>query len=324
MDRARARDRQFTAGVLGAAVLVTGTLLLLHRPSAEVLVDTKSSTVSFTVAAPFAPLRGVAQVAFAEFAGLAKVREEGALEIAAPPGDDLRLRVQPDITSKNPGAIGFDSLVVPEGAQIDVSQTGAPNSIELRIQYPAGASPTLDLDASGDVVLRVKDRRQASFPAPIRITAVPAGDAQLVVAFRAPQVTLPAPVPIKSISLSRETRSLALHPGGTHPESSILSGKLSLEEFKDRFINLRNGELLQLGGASGVIRQLRLEGDTFSSQFDGAVKELSTGEGDRKKNLMPTWLDWLRQRDALVQFWGAALYLSGLGWTVGRWCRGSK
>ena len=127
MERAHARDRQFTAGVLSAAVLVTGTLLLLHRPSAEVLVDTKSSTVSFTVTAPFAPLRGVVQVAFVELAGLAEVREEGAPEIAAPPGDDLRLRVEPDTSSKNPGAIGFDSLLVPGGHK-SISPRPAPRT----------------------------------------------------------------------------------------------------------------------------------------------------------------------------------------------------
>ena len=51
------------------------------------------------------------------------------------------------------------------------------------------------------------------------------------------------------------------------------------------------------------------------SQFDGAVSRLSMGEGSGRQNMMPTWLEWMRQRDALLQFWALVLYLAGLGLT---------
>lgn len=322
--KTKGRDRRLAIGACAAAALLTGTLLLLHRPSVEVLVDAKSSQIAFTVATPFAPLRGLPQVASVELAGLAKIRQEGAPEVAAAPDEDLlSLRVQPDTASGNPGSIGFDSLLIPAGTQVEFTQTG-PGTLELRFQYPSGSSPTLDLDVAGDVLIRSQGRRKASFPAPVRISAAPAGDARLVVEFRSPDVTYRAPFPVNTIAWSHEIGSLSLHPGGAREESSILSCKVSLEEFKDRSFDLRNGESLHLGGLSGQIRQLRSDGATLSAEFDGAATSLSTGEGNRKQNLMPTWLDWLRQRDALLQFWAVAGYLAALGLTIGRWWREAK
>ena len=73
------------------------------------------------------------------------------------------------------------------------------------------------------------------------------------------------------------------------------------------------------GGASGLIRQLRSDGQSLSCQFEGTVRELSVGEGDRRQILMPTWLEWIRQRDALLQFWAVAGYLTALGLAISRW-----
>jgi hypothetical protein len=88
---------------------------------------------------------------------------------------------------------------------------------------------------------------------------------------------------------------------------------------------LLSGEFLDLAGATGLIVQLRSDAEKPSCEFNGMVKELAThGPGEREQNLTPTWLDWLRQRDALVQFWALAVYLAGLGLTVGRWWRGAK
>ncbi len=318
------RGRRLAVAAVTAAIIATGTLLLLHRPSTAILADTAASHLSFTVSAPFAPLRGVEQVAFVEITSLARVRQESGAEVSAPPDEDLLLRVQPDPASKHPGSIGFDELTVPVGTQIEMDRIEPGNAVELRFQYPHGASPELNLDVSGDVAIRLQGQHRASFPAPVRITAIPAGDAQLTVDFHSRETAFPSPIRVGAVSFSRDVRAISREPAGALEQSSILSGKLSLEEFRDRTVNLRSGEVVRLGGASGVIRQLRSDGEKLSSQFDGSVRELSTGEAERKQNLMPTWLDWLRQRDALVQFWAVAAYLAGLGMAVGRWWKGPR
>jgi hypothetical protein len=322
--KGKAGARRLATAAWVGAVLLTGTLLLLHRPSAEILVDTKATHVSFTVATSFAPLRGIAGVTSVELAGLAKIQQEGTPDIAAGPNDDLLFTAAPDMAAKNPGSIGVDSLVVPPGTRVELTAAGEGKTIDLRFQYPAGSSPRLDLDVTGDMIVHLRGQRRASFTAPERITGIPTGDGQLVLAFRSPEIIFPAPVLVESVLWKQDTRSLSPYPGGARPESSILSGKLSFEEFKDNSVNLRRGELLNLSGALGQIRELRSDGQVLSSQFDGAVKELSTGEGNRRRNLMPTWLEWLRGREALFQFWALAGYLAAMGLTIGRWWRESK
>jgi hypothetical protein len=322
--KSKKRDRRLTMAAWVAAVLLTGTLLLLHRPSAEILADTTASQLSFTVTRAVAPLRGLPGVKSVELSGLAEVQQDGSPWLAAGPDEDLRLRIEADAASKNPGSIGFDQLTVPAGTQIEISSTGEGKTIGLRLQYPSGKPAALDLAVTGDVMIRSQGQRRTSFAAPAQLTAVPVSDGELAVELGSKEVAFPTPIAVQSVSWNRRAFSDPVHPGGARAESSILSGKLSLEEFKDRTINLRNGEVLQAGGASGQIRQLRSDGVTISSQFDGSVKELAIGEGVRRRNLMPTWLDWIRQQDALVQFWAIAAYLAGIGLTMGRWWKESK
>ena len=328
MEEARDKPRRRRLGIMivAIAVIVPGTLLMRHRPSAEILVDAKASRVSFTAGESFAPLRGIAGIAAVEVAGLARIRQEGVPEIVAGPNDDLALRLSSDMASRTPGSIGFDSLVVPAGTRVEITRDESGKTIELRLQYPSGATPTLDLDVSGDLALHIQGQppRKANFPAPDRITAVPAGDAELAVMFQSQEIAFPAPIRVQSISWSRDVRGASGYPGAPRAESSLLSGKLSFEEFREEPVALRNGEPLDLGGASGLIRQLHSDGQALSCQFDGTVRELSVGEGDRKQNLMPTWLEWMRQRDALLQFWALAVYLTGLGLAISRWWGESK
>jgi hypothetical protein len=118
--KGKASARRLTTAWAGA-VLLTDTLLLLHRPSAEILVDTKATHVSFTVTTSFAPLRGIAGVTSVELASLAKIQQEGTPDIAAGPYDDLVFTAAPDMAAKNPRSIGVDSLVVPPGTRVELT-----------------------------------------------------------------------------------------------------------------------------------------------------------------------------------------------------------
>jgi hypothetical protein len=207
----KARNRRLTIVTGAAAVVLTGTLLLLHRPSAEILVDAKSSGISFTAAHSFAPLRGIDGLQSVELAGLVKIKQDGEPDIAAEADDDLRVRFANDTTAKEPGSIGFDSLLVPAGTQIELLQTGAGKTIALRLQYPAGTAPAIDLDVSGGLLIQIQGQRQrkTGFTAPTRITAIPAGDAQLTLAFNSPAIEFPAPIPIHFVGARRP------HPFGS-------------------------------------------------------------------------------------------------------------
>ena len=135
----KVRDQRITLAAVTGAVLLTGTLLLLHRTSAEILMETKASDVSFTVTTPFAPLRDVAGVASVELVGLAKISQRGgAAAIVARPDEDLRMRVASAPGTKNPGSVGFDSLLIPAGTRVEFTELGSGKNIELRFQFPTG------------------------------------------------------------------------------------------------------------------------------------------------------------------------------------------
>ena len=220
----KAQSRRLTIATGAAAVLLTGTLLLLHRPSAEILVDAKATGVSFTVTRSFAPLRGIAGLQSVELTGLAKIQQDGEPEITAGTDDDLRVRFAADTTAKDRGSIGFDSLLVPAGTKIELFQANAGKLIGLRLQYPRGASPAIDMDVSGGLLVQIQGQRprKTSSIAPARITGVPLGDAQLMLEFNSPAIEFPTPIPVQSIIWARDARTGAAEPGAARSQSTLI------------------------------------------------------------------------------------------------------
>ena len=84
---------------------------------------------------------------------------------------------------------------------------------------------------------------------------------------------------------------------------------------------LRPGEMLRFGGASGTFLTLDLRDDGIATTFQGDVRDLRTGAGEHPRSLMPTLLDWLRQRQGLSLLWGTALYMFGVVTTFRKWWR---
>jgi hypothetical protein len=79
--------------------------------------------------------------------------------------------------------------------------------------------------------------------------------------------------------------------------------------------------MLRFGRASGTILTLDLREDGIAARFQGTVREMRAGAGDHPRSLMPTLLEWLRQRQGLSLLWGTALYLFGIAMTLRRWWR---
>ena len=96
------------------------------------------------------------------------------------------------------------------------------------------------------------------------------------------------------------------------PVSTVLSGSVFFESVGGTERKLRPGELLRFGGASGTLVTLDLRDDGIAATFQGDVRELRTGVGEHPRSIMPTLLDWLRQRQGLSLLWATALYLFGV------------
>jgi hypothetical protein len=105
------------------------------------------------------------------------------------------------------------------------------------------------------------------------------------------------------------------------PVSTIQTGSLYFEALGGTKRELRPGELLRFGAASGTFLTLDLRPDGIAATFQGDVRGMRTGPAEEPTPLMPTLLEWLRKRQALSLLWGTALYLSGIGLTLRRWWR---
>jgi hypothetical protein len=95
--------------------------------------------------------------------------------------------------------------------------------------------------------------------------------------------------------------------------STIRSGKVFFETLGGKEHQLRALQRLDVEGARGVIRQLDLGESAINLNFVGVVSEIKTGASTRKKDLMPTLLQWVLARKTLVFLWSALVALVALG-----------
>lgn len=100
--------------------------------------------------------------------------------------------------------------------------------------------------------------------------------------------------------------------------STVQSGRIYFESLNGEELALRSFQRLDLAGVDGVIRRLDLGPDGITVNYIGRVTGMKTGVRSAERNLMPTYLTWLRERRALALIWGATLFLVGLAETVAK------
>jgi hypothetical protein len=103
--------------------------------------------------------------------------------------------------------------------------------------------------------------------------------------------------------------------------SALRAGTLYFESLNGRSQPLRAGQLLRLEGVDGELRVVELKPDSIGIEFHGWVTGLSSGSADNPATLMPTWLEWLKERKGLYLVWGTALYIFGVLAGLLRWLR---
>jgi len=106
--------------------------------------------------------------------------------------------------------------------------------------------------------------------------------------------------------------------------STILAGTVYFQSLNGRELALRTGQQIELAHSRGALRALELRADGIALRFAGEVRGMTDGSATVRWSLMPTLLDWLRERQSLSLLWGTALYLLGLVTTVLRWWRGNE
>lgn len=305
----RARDRRFAAAAVLATLALVGTLLFLPLFSTAVSVETKSENLSFTLVQSSRLFGASARAIAAHLASIGEVFQGNSRM----PAFGGRLDLYP--AASKTGQIGLDSLELPAGTRVGLYPTGAAGEIGMTLLFPPGTPPPLDVDVEGEFQAAAQNRAPLKFADQTRLEVLPRGNSpKLSFGFAGPEVSFAAP--IEATRIAWNSASLA-----APSESTIISGKVTLEEISETPVALRPGEPLRLGDGPMTIRQWKAAGVAFTCQFDGEASEFHTGEGIRRKNRMPTFLAWLRGQSSLAQFWALFGSLATLALAVHRFWR---
>jgi len=255
------------------------------------------------------------------------------------------------------GVSGIRQVQLPR-TRGQVAQTLTVSAINIRTNITAGDRPstiTLDLSLRESSVVWLSRLRQArhyrlSFLNPVdQFSALLEGQVQITPVrdtVRIFQSTIPRPftfstaedlvhldlsfldgppqvlisqLPVDSLSLTEIEKSYEPDRSAFRPMSTIVQGTLYFEALSGKPYTLRSGEELRLRVRDGVIRSLALADDHIVLKFNGTVERMSTGVGENRRNLMPSWLEYLSVRQGLALLWGSVLYLFGLVYGLLRW-----
>ena len=313
------------------AIVLVLTLLLLsvllfvrpHRTAIELEVDT--TQVSFTVPTEQLLFERM-DLTSLEASGLSRIllpptltaKLDGAISAPAPPITLTATEINGrrgsiGIAQIRPtGASGVRLALLDLGGQYRLSLRNAVNAIEVGVFGPVNV-------AVGGVGETLVD-----FVAPKGIVLEPGETVNLDFAFRDPSRAEATPqVPVLTPSFRQVDQYGDRQLSIVRTLSTVLGGNLYFESLGGATRQLRSGEALRFGEATGEMRTMRLRPDRLSLNFHGQVSDMTSGDGAERRSLMPTWLELLRAQHGLGLLWGSTLYLAGVAMGVLRWWKGS-
>lgn len=316
-------NRWIPAGIFGATLVVASVLLFVRVPTTTIEFDGTFTGLGFE-SAQEQPLNRPLNVAALGVAGL----EDAQLpeEVASQGGGLSAISIAVDSTdAARSGSIVVDRILVPEGTRVWVARTDIPHQFRISLRSKTPARITVHADVMGAVAFAPANARSTATtlraPRPVDLTGTTGSldlDVTLAPGSAAPRWQQLEARDLRVYRLEDEQdrdRPLA------RPVSTVLSGSIYFESLGGGERRLRAGELLRFGGARGTILTLDLRDDGIAARFQGDVRDMRTGAGDHPRMLMPTLLEWLRQRQGLSLLWGTALYLFGVTTTLRRWWR---
>ena len=304
--------------------LVVASVLLFTRVPTTTIEFGGSFTGLGFVSAVEQPLNRPLDVTAIGVAGLkgAQLPEEVAQQEGGMPA--IRIAVDSTKDGKR-GSIVVDRIVVPAGTHVWLSRTDLPRQYRLSLRSTAPVPVTVHADVMGTLAIAPANAPPTTTtlraPRPVDFTGTTSAlDLDLTLASVA-QAPRWQQIEARDLQLYRVENDQDADRPLVRPVSTVLSGSVFFESVGGTERKLRPGEMLRFGGASGTFLTLDLRDDGIAATFQGDVRELRTGAGEHPRSLMPTLLDWLRQRQGLSLLWGTALYLFGVVTTFRKWWR---
>lgn len=310
------RRARAPAVALAATLAIASLLLFARVGETEVEIETTVDELSFTLAAPQALTETMVLSALAA-APLRELRwPRGVASGAAEPVQALRVATAP--SAAGGGSVTLPSQVLPAATRVRLASRPG---LRLSLQ-PA---PQLTVNLMGSLVLHTGAAAPLALalnaPAGLQLSAAGAElELELEPAAAAPAAA-PLALPLQVTRLAFERVDVAQQgpQSVVRRLSTIVAGELRLVALNNSTRKLRRGEMLRFEAASGTLQTLRHADGQLTVGFSGRVRGMSGGSADNPRPLMPTWLEWLRDRHGLSLLWGSGLYLAGLAMAAWRW-----
>jgi hypothetical protein len=320
------RKRWPAVAVVVATLAIVSFLLFSCVSETEVELDLTTSGVGFVLST---------EQALSDLLNLSALGVSGQIETQVPRpregATDLALASEPDqhrainlsieSNSVPASSITLAALILPDGTRVRIAPTEITSQYRISLRK---AGLELRVDVNGSIMITVPggptERREFNRPQSVVIQSG-ADDVNL-------DLSLLDSAEPKRFSHQLFIRDLSLFsieelPGKQHTlvrrVSTVLSGAVYLESLNGKELPLRPGAPLRFKQSSGEIRTVSLSENGVNLQFHGFVTGMSTGSEENPRNLMPTYLEWLRVRHGLSLFWGAVLYLFTLSVGLLRW-----
>lgn len=318
----RRRKRWPAAMLLAGTLLIVSILLFARVGETEIELDLAVSAVSFV---------SPAQQALAETMELSSLGVSGLQEVQVPVsrsgGEDApgaaggeESAVRLSVGSAEAGSINLATVALAPEDHVWLQHTGSSRQGRLSLK---GKPAEFRADVFGAVQVEVPGggAQQMRFAAP-RSVLMRSGteDADFDLAFLSPAgSTFASQLSAQDLALVEIEEFIDSERTVVRRVSSVESGSLFFVSLGDRERKLRPGETLNFERSQGEIRTLRLLDDHIELKYHGRVRGLSTGEGESRRSLMPSWFEWLSARHSLSLLWGTALYLFGVAAAALRW-----
>jgi hypothetical protein len=327
----RPRRDWIAAAALIATLLIASVLLFGRVPVTDVDLDLRVSEVSFEVPEQQELTKAVALTALGAW-GLRDVQLPGASALGPHAGasadGDVAVYLSAMSAGDRNGTIDFAELIVPARTRITIQMTDTPRHFRLTLDVPRGADLELQVSLQGPVRLGLAGEPTASvdFATPKALLLEP-GAERVELDWTLPAVpATPFTADLAAVQLGLMRVESLADPRRTvvRHASTILAGTVYFQSLNGRELALRAGEQIEFAQSRGALRALELRADGIALRFAGEVRGMTDGSASVRWSLMPTWLDWLRERQGLSLLWGTALYLLGLVTTLLRWWRGEE
>ena len=331
----KTRKRWPVALILGITLLIVTLLLAVRVQKTEIELELALSEVQFELSKPVI----LADTMILSALGVSELREiqlprarnlDGSsrsaqsLSWSGATGIALRLSVINDLKPR--GTITLTALFLPAGTRVRISRTEI--SDQYRVLLEVSEQNRLHLQVSVKGTLQVAlsgapaEKLVYSIPRAIQMQAA---SNQVTLDLTLPtetQASFAPHLPVQALVFARTDQFVDTTGIYTRRVSTVLSGMLYFTDLNSREYPLRTGEGLQFKQSNGQMRILTMENGRLVLKFHGYVRKMTTGWEENRKNLMPSWLEWLSARHSLALLWVTTLFLFGLVDRVFKWWKG--